>query len=167
MSLEGTRPLKRKSSDPVFGPNPLVPNRAPWSNAPWMTQAQTQQVAAALRRKLYEESEQDWERRPHNSTVAEANLLLTLTRGPPQAPERDPLVSAASAARAWKARCGRCERCLRTECGRCPNCLDKRKFGGPGLKKKACMARGCLRVEAQSHTRLWCSVQKTATQPRL
>jgi len=24
------------------------------------------------------------------------------------------------------------------DCGKCKNCKDKRKFGGPGIKKKAC-----------------------------
>ena len=26
------------------------------------------------------------------------------------------------------------------DCGECTNCLDKRKFGGPGLKKQKCKA---------------------------
>ena len=141
MSSESARPLKRKSSDPVFGPKPLATTlRVPWDNTPRMTQAQTKQVAATLRRQLYEEGE------PYNSTVADAKLLLTLTRGPPQAPKRNPLVTT-DMAMSRKARCGMCEHCLRSECGRCPNCLDKRKFGGPGLKKRACLMRTCLRVE--------------------
>ena len=37
-------------------------------------------------------------------------------------------------------RCMKCAACLRTEdCGRCEYCLDKRKFGGPNIKKQACM----------------------------
>ena len=36
-------------------------------------------------------------------------------------------------------RCGQCEGCLRLDdCGQCAECLDKKKFGGPGRKKKAC-----------------------------
>ena len=27
------------------------------------------------------------------------------------------------------------------ECGQCKNCLDKKKFGGPGIKKQPCMYR--------------------------
>ena len=147
MSSEGARRLKRKSSDPVFGPKPLASTLgAPWSNAPRMTQAQTQQVAAALRRQLHEEHDRERKRKPYKSTIDEAILLLSLRRGPPIVPKRDPLVTAAEAAAAWKARCGKCERCLRGECGKCPNCMDKRKFGGPGLKKQACMMRGCMRV---------------------
>lgn len=37
-------------------------------------------------------------------------------------------------------RCMQCPACLRTDdCGRCEYCLDKRKFGGPNIKKQACM----------------------------
>ena len=37
-------------------------------------------------------------------------------------------------------RCTKCAACLRTEdCGRCEYCLDKKKFGGPNIKKQACM----------------------------
>lgn len=37
-------------------------------------------------------------------------------------------------------RCMECAACLRTEdCGRCEFCLDKKKFGGPNIKKQACM----------------------------
>ena len=37
-------------------------------------------------------------------------------------------------------RCMDCPACLRTEdCGACVFCKDKPKFGGPGVKKQACM----------------------------
>ena len=37
-------------------------------------------------------------------------------------------------------RCMDCPACLRTEdCGTCVFCKDKPKFGGPGVKKQACM----------------------------
>ena len=37
-------------------------------------------------------------------------------------------------------RCMKCPACLRTEdCARCEFCLDKKKFGGPNVKKQACM----------------------------
>ena len=33
-----------------------------------------------------------------------------------------------------------CPACLRKDdCGQCEMCRDKRKFGGPGIKKQACM----------------------------
>ena len=37
-------------------------------------------------------------------------------------------------------RCMKCPACLRTEdCAKCEFCLDKKKFGGPNVKKQACM----------------------------
>ena len=37
-------------------------------------------------------------------------------------------------------RCMKCAACLRTEdCAKCEFCLDKKKFGGPNVKKQACM----------------------------
>ena len=40
-----------------------------------------------------------------------------------------------------RSRCGQCEGCLRADCGQCTECLDKKKFGGPGRKTKACKYR--------------------------
>lgn len=42
-------------------------------------------------------------------------------------------------------RCGNCAACRAQDCGRCKNCRDKPRFGGPGIKKKACLARICHR----------------------
>ena len=37
-------------------------------------------------------------------------------------------------------RCMECPACFRKDdCGECEMCRDKRKFGGPGVKKQACM----------------------------
>lgn len=37
-------------------------------------------------------------------------------------------------------RCMECPACMRKDdCGRCEMCKDKKKFGGPGIKKQACM----------------------------
>lgn len=44
-------------------------------------------------------------------------------------------------------RCGTCAACRAQDCGRCKNCKDKPRFGGPGIKKKACLARICHRAD--------------------
>jgi len=43
-------------------------------------------------------------------------------------------------------RCGTCRGCTSTDCGLCKNCRDKPRFGGPGIKKKACLRRQCLKM---------------------
>jgi len=40
-------------------------------------------------------------------------------------------------------RCGSCVACAARDCGTCKNCRDKPRFGGPGIKKKACLSRIC------------------------
>ena len=42
-----------------------------------------------------------------------------------------------------KRRCGKYTRCNALDCGKCSNCKDMRRFGGPGLKKKACTHCTC------------------------
>ncbi|KAG8470720.1 hypothetical protein KFE25_009141 [Diacronema lutheri] len=42
-------------------------------------------------------------------------------------------------------RCGKCAACAIGDCGTCKNCLDKPRYGGPGVKKQACVARRCMR----------------------
>lgn len=42
-------------------------------------------------------------------------------------------------------RCGTCKGCTSSDCGTCKNCKDKPRFGGPGIKKKACLRRICLK----------------------
>lgn len=39
-----------------------------------------------------------------------------------------------------------CEGCLSVDCGVCVYCKDKKKFGGPGKKKKGCIRRTCVGV---------------------
>lgn len=43
-----------------------------------------------------------------------------------------------------RTRCNKCDGCLRPNCGSCNNCLDKKEFGGLGVKKQACVSRKCL-----------------------
>lgn len=40
-------------------------------------------------------------------------------------------------------RCMHCNGCTRADCGECIYCKDKKKFGGPGKKKRACMLKVC------------------------
>lgn len=105
-------PRKRKSSDKVFGPKPL--ERARWSNAPRLTPLDVSFVAATLRRELRDEGGKPPDRptnhqpRPSKELLIEAHLLLQLS--------------------------GK----IVGDCGVCANCLDKRKFGGLGVRKRAC-----------------------------
>ena len=48
-------------------------------------------------------------------------------------------------------RCGECENCLRPDCSQSVKCLDKKKFGGPGRKKKACKYRKCIGIKNVNH----------------
>ena len=113
-------PRKRKSSDKVFGPKPL--ERAPRSNAPRLTPLEVSVVAATLRRELRDEGGS--ERRPgrddqprhSKEVIVEAHLLLQFS--------------------------GR----IVGDCGVCVNCLDKRKFGGLGVRKRA----WCHKVKIQT-----------------
>lgn len=41
----------------------------------------------------------------------------------------------------------KCAGCLASaDCGSCVFCKDKKKFGGPGKKKKGCVTRKCVGV---------------------
>ena len=42
-----------------------------------------------------------------------------------------------------RTRCGNCDGCKRNDCGCCKHCKDKKKYGGPGRLKKACLRRVC------------------------
>ena len=41
-------------------------------------------------------------------------------------------------------RCMQCEGCCSVNCGVCIYCKDKKKFGGTGKRKKACIKRTCV-----------------------
>ena len=68
-----------------------------------------------------------------SKTIAEARLLLLLSRG--NAPLKN-----------QKYRCNKCDDCLAGDCGECASCLDKPKFGGRGLRKQACLTRRCVHL---------------------
>ena len=40
-------------------------------------------------------------------------------------------------------RCMLCQGCNASDCGDCGNCKDKKKYGGPGKKKKCCIRKIC------------------------
>eukprot|EP00980_Cylindrotheca_fusiformis_P031776 scaffold26944_cov127-Cylindrotheca_fusiformis.AAC.1 len=42
-----------------------------------------------------------------------------------------------------RVRCGECAACKHAECGECKHCLGKKKFGGDGSSKFACIHRRC------------------------
>ena len=68
--------------------------------------------------------------------LADARLLLLLSKGDPCAPPKN-----------QKYRCGKCDECLVGDCGCCASCLDKPKFGGRGFRKQACLMRRCAFVQ--------------------
>lgn len=51
--------------------------------------------------------------------------------------------SSSDRARARK-RCNECTGCKAVDCGSCAPCKDKKKFGGPNIRKQACKMRRCL-----------------------
>ena len=118
-------PLKRKVCDEAFEPKSL---------AQIQLQVEISAAAACMRRELQRDlEEEEWVRRPHKQLIAEANLLLQLTRKPP-----------VSVCKSFKPRCGTCDNCMLGDCGECGNCLDKRRYGGRGVRKQACSMRRCL-----------------------
>ena len=44
-------------------------------------------------------------------------------------------------------RCMHCDGGVKPDCGKCGNCKDKKKFGGPGKRKKACMEKSMYHGE--------------------
>lgn len=73
------------------------------------------------------------------AAVHDASLLLQLSATPQLLKRRT-----GSGRHVRLVRCGKCFWCTRKDCGKCPTCKDKRKFGGEGKKKQACLFRQCL-----------------------
>tara|TARA_B100001109_G_C18769959_1_gene430186 strand:+ start:50 stop:532 length:483 start_codon:yes stop_codon:yes gene_type:complete len=130
------QPLKQRFSKKVLKPIPI--QQMQWSKPARMTHAQTQAVAARLRREIITESEF------HEDAFADANLLMELARKKEVIPEVPPPQLTSCRTRVWRFSCGNCEDCMIGDCGTCANCLDKPKFGGPGTRKRACTARRCM-----------------------
>ncbi|CAB9504825.1 Histone-lysine N-methyltransferase [Seminavis robusta] len=53
-------------------------------------------------------------------------------------------LSASQLKKRCRKRCGKCEACRRQDCGVCHECIRKKKFGGTGASKQACIHRRCL-----------------------
>jgi hypothetical protein len=51
-------------------------------------------------------------------------------------------------------RCGRCPGCTATRCGKCKECHDSLRFGGPGKRKRLCVARACTAVAPVTRSEL-------------
>jgi len=49
-----------------------------------------------------------------------------------------------------RVRCQECDACQRDDCGTCVNCLKKKKFGGDGSCKEACVRRKCGNLRERS-----------------
>ena len=45
-----------------------------------------------------------------------------------------------------RTRCGDYDGCNSSDCGSCKYCRDKKKYGGPGRLKKACLRRVCMNM---------------------
>ena len=46
-----------------------------------------------------------------------------------------------------RTRCGKCPACLTPDCGKCEPCSKKKKFGGDGSSKHACIFRRCTNLQ--------------------
>jgi hypothetical protein len=49
-----------------------------------------------------------------------------------------------------RVRCEECEACKHPDCGECKHCLAKKKFGGDGSNKFACIRRRCKNMQPRN-----------------
>jgi len=97
---------------------------------------------------------------PKISTVSPPRLSLAEEGGDDVGGEEESRSSASllAAARSYAHRtaprtnrCGACDACRAPDCGHCKECLDKPKFGGSGIRKKACISRVCTNANLLAH----------------
>jgi len=80
-----------------------------------------------------------------------ASTLMELAHSEPGSPVRRGDVTMGTRQQLLRAsRCGHCAGCVADSCGVCNECLDKRRFGGQGKRKRACLTRVCTKA-----TRRW------------
>lgn len=134
--------LKRRSDQRPFGPKSLADIQKQWEmqvRARAHRKVDVSAIAANIRRELQEDPSAVPPPPPPPSPysragkkkIADAQLLLLLSKS-----GQSPKIT--------KYRCGACAGCMRHECGECGNCRDKKRFGGPGSRKQACIERRCL-----------------------
>ena len=83
------------------------------------------------------------------SVLAAPNITEPFTLVGPNAhvrlsPPMQSLLDRCTPLRSRRRRCGKCKQCLEKDCGTCAHCADKTRFGGKGVKKKACLNRRCI-----------------------
>ena len=62
-----------------------------------------------------------------------------------------------------RTRCGECEPCKRKDCGTCNECVRKKKFGGSGTSRQACVHRKCIHLTRQDRPTPSSSSRNTTT----
>mmetsp|Transcript_18695 Transcript_18695/g.28401 ORF Transcript_18695/g.28401 Transcript_18695/m.28401 type:complete len:615 (+) Transcript_18695:143-1987(+) len=61
--------------------------------------------------------------------------------------------SSSSKRKGRRVRCGECPACVREDCGVCIYCLRKKKFGGDGSSKDACIHRKCKNLQERNSSK--------------
>jgi hypothetical protein len=66
---------------------------------------------------------------------------------PPPAAGTTSVASTSRNSRCYRTRCGACNACQRDDCGTCVECVRKKKFGGDGSSKLACIFKRCSNLQ--------------------
>lgn len=85
---------------------------------------------------------------PFHVSAAATPAVHPLPTPPPPTPGT-PRAPTSSTYAARSVRCGACTGCVAPDCEACIHCLDKPRHGGPGVKKQACVRRGCIVIKAR------------------
>ena len=79
----------------------------------------------------------------NNPTVVEG-LLKTFSEKSPKKKKKRSEGSPSTDRPPARKRCNECTGCKAEDCGQCAPCKDKKKFGGPNVRKQACKMRRCI-----------------------